>query len=64
MSGVLILHVFCLKLHIDNAQEASDTTKKDEDFFAECENDNSDAFNLSNNNYDTSAASKVSKSVI
>lgn len=56
------MHGFCfvLKLHIDSAQEASDTNKKDEDFFAECENDNSDAFNLSNNNYQSSAVTKVS----
>lgn len=46
------------QLHIDSAQEASDTIKKDEDFFAECENDNSDAFGLSNNNYETPVVSK------
>lgn len=51
---------FCLKLHIDSAQEASDTNKKDEDFFAECENDNGDAFSVSNNNYESTAVSKVS----
>lgn len=51
---------FCLKLHIDSAQDASETNKKEEDFFAECENDNTDAFNLSNNNYESSAVSKVS----
>lgn len=51
---------FCLKLHIDSALDASDINKKDEDFFAECENDNNDEFNLSNNNYELSAVSKVS----
>lgn len=52
--------VLFLKLHIDSAQDASDTNKKEEDFFAEIENDNSDAFNLSNNNYESPVAvSKV-----
>lgn len=54
--------LFCLKLHIDSDKDTSDTnSKKDEDFFAECENDNNDAFTLSNNNYESpSAANKVS----
>ncbi|KAJ6641575.1 ADP-ribosylation factor GTPase-activating protein 2 [Pseudolycoriella hygida] len=65
VNWLLLLHVadvliawFCLKLHIDNALEANDDTKKDEDFFAECANDNNDAFNLSNNNFESSTVTK------
>lgn len=56
-----ICMVFRLKLHIDSAQNPGEANKQDEDFFAECENDNNREFSLSNNNYEpSSAVNKVS----